>query len=121
LIVFSAAFVFILIRSSFRVAELAHGFSGKLANEQVPFMILEGGVMIVAIFLMTAFHPGRYCANEWKNKKVTKTVEERKFSIGSGSTANGSGYYPTGRPTNAAFNPATAPQQQWPMHDVRLQ
>ena len=54
-------------------------------------------------------------------KKVAKTVEERKFSIGSGSTTNGSGFYPTGRPTTAAFNPIAPQQQQWPMHDVRLQ
>jgi hypothetical protein len=119
--VFAFAFLFILIRSCFRVAELAHGFEGKLANEEVPSMILEGGMMILAVFLMTAFHPGRYCAQEWKKKKVTKMVEERKFSIGSGSTSNGSGFYPAGRPTNAAFNPAVAQQQQWPMHDVRLQ
>jgi hypothetical protein len=119
--VFALAFLFILIRSCFRVAELAHGFSGKLANEEVPFMILEGGMMIPAIFLMTAFHPGRYCGSEWKKKKVAKTVEERKFSIGSGNTSNGSGFYPAGRPTTAAFNPITAQQQQWPMHDVRLQ
>lgn len=113
--------MFILIRSAFRVAELAHGFDGKLANEEVPFMILEGGMMILAIFLMTAFHPGRYCAQEWKKPKAAKAVDDRKFSIGSGSTAAGSGYYPTNLPTNAAFNPAMAQQQQWPMHDVRLQ
>lgn len=112
------AFFFILVRSCFRVAELAHGFSGKLANEQVPFMILEGLMMILAVFLMTIFHPGRYVGHDWKKQK-SQTIEERKFSIGNGSTTNGSGFYPAGRPTNAAFNPTAA--QQWPMHDVRLQ
>ena len=117
---FTAAFVFILIRCSFRVAELAHGFKGKLANEQVPFMILEGGMMILAVLLMTIFHPGRYIGEDWRRKKAPALEAERKFSIGSGSATNGSGFYPAGRPTGAAYNPA-ASHQQWPMHDVRLQ
>jgi hypothetical protein len=61
------ATILILTRSCFRVAELAHGFNGKLANDQVIFMILEGGVMILATFLLTAFAPGRYIGSEWKN------------------------------------------------------
>jgi hypothetical protein len=64
---FAVATVLILIRSCFRVAELAHGFHGKLANDQVIFMIFEGGVMILATFLLTAFAPGRYIGKEWKN------------------------------------------------------
>jgi hypothetical protein len=121
--VFTAAFFFILVRSCFRVAELAHGFQGKLANEEVPFMILEGAMMIAALFLMTVFHPGRYIGHDWKKKKISveDQIAERKLSIGSGATTNGSGYYPNGRPTTAAFNAVSASQQQWPMHDVRLQ
>lgn len=119
---FTVAFFFILIRSCFRVAELAHGFQGKLANEEIPFMILEGGMMIGAIILMTIFHPGCYIGKDWKKRKPEsmETIEERKFSLGNGSINNGSGYYPNGRPTAAAFNPAVT-SNQWPMHDVRLQ
>jgi hypothetical protein len=30
-------------------------------------MIFEGGVMILATFLLTAFAPGRYIGKGWKN------------------------------------------------------
>jgi hypothetical protein len=56
-----------MVRSAFRVAELAHGFRSKLANNQTAFIILESCVMVFATFLLTAFHPGRYIGEEWKN------------------------------------------------------
>jgi len=57
---FALATLLVLIRSVFRVAELAHGFQGKLLNDQIAFMVLEGGVMVLAISIMTAFQPGRF-------------------------------------------------------------
>ncbi|TAQ90541.1 hypothetical protein B7494_g1120 [Chlorociboria aeruginascens] len=67
------ATLFILVRSTFRVAELVHGFNGKLANEEVPFMILEGAMIIVATGLMTILHPGSYLSTwavaGWSFKK----------------------------------------------------
>ncbi|TGO44146.1 hypothetical protein BCON_0588g00030 [Botryotinia convoluta] len=60
------ATVLILIRSIFRVAELVKGFQSKLANEEIPFMILEGAVMISATTIMTIFHPGLIIKRSWK-------------------------------------------------------
>lgn len=48
----------IFVRSVFRTAELQAGFHGALANEQVPFMILEGAMIISAVTILTVFHPG---------------------------------------------------------------
>ncbi len=48
----------IFIRSVFRVVELQEGFSGKLANNQVSFMILDGVMCIIACISLTAMHPG---------------------------------------------------------------
>ncbi|KAK6593337.1 rta1 domain-containing protein [Botrytis cinerea] len=62
----TVATVLILIRSIFRVVELAKGFQSKLANEEVPFMILEGAVMILATTIMTIFHPGLIIKGKWK-------------------------------------------------------
>lgn len=62
----TVATVLILIRSIFRVAELAKGFQSKLANEKIPFMILEGAVMISATTIMTIFHPGLIIKGKWK-------------------------------------------------------
>lgn len=60
------ATILILIRSIFRVAELAKGFRSKLANEEIPFMILEGAVMILASTILMESHPGRFLTGKWK-------------------------------------------------------
>ncbi|TEY31807.1 hypothetical protein BOTCAL_0775g00010 [Botryotinia calthae] len=62
----TVATVLILIRSIFRVAELAKGFQSKLANEEVTFMIFEGAVMILATTIMSIFHPGLIIKGKWK-------------------------------------------------------
>ena len=45
--------VAILIRCSFRVAELSGGFNGSLANNQASFMILDGAMMCIVVILLT--------------------------------------------------------------------
>jgi hypothetical protein len=39
------------------VAELSDGFGGKLANQEVTFMILEGVMIIIAVTAVTITHP----------------------------------------------------------------
>ncbi len=48
----------ILVRSAYRLAELQQGFDGKLANNELEFMILEGPMVFVAIIFLTVWHPG---------------------------------------------------------------
>lgn len=55
----------IFVRSVFRCAELQAGFHGKLANEQIPFMILEGAMIVSAVGILTAFHPGIAFKRQW--------------------------------------------------------
>lgn len=73
----------IIIRSTFRVAELNAGFDGKLANEEVPFMILEGGMISLALIAMSAFHPGRILGQNWSigkaNKREKATASETMY------------------------------------------
>ena len=122
---FGIAFGMILIRSCYRVAELSHGFDGKFANQEIPFMILEGGMMLFCTILMTIWHPGRFMAAEWK--RIKDVADERKFSIDSGRTVYGGGYYPNARrgahpSSDGSFQPS---QSSWPshgaMHQVPLQ
>lgn len=57
----AAATILTLIRSSFRVAELAHGFQSRLANDQVTFILLEGGGTIsTAAILLIIFPPASH-------------------------------------------------------------
>jgi hypothetical protein len=52
------ATVGILIRSTFRVAELTGGFHGKLWNNEIDFMSLDGAMVGLACLCLTGFHPG---------------------------------------------------------------
>ncbi|EXJ56921.1 hypothetical protein A1O7_07265 [Cladophialophora yegresii CBS 114405] len=58
LIAIAVAVLTILVRSVYRLAELQQGFDGKLANNELEFMILEGPMIFVAVGLLTAYHPG---------------------------------------------------------------
>lgn len=59
------ATVLIFVRSVYRVAELWDGFGSHLANDEVTFMIFEGPMIIIAVTLMTVFHPGRVFDDLW--------------------------------------------------------
>lgn len=56
----------IFIRSTFRVAELSGGFDGRLANDEVSFMVLEGTMVIIACVALTLCHPGLCFQGEWR-------------------------------------------------------
>ncbi|KAJ3004324.1 hypothetical protein HKX48_001317 [Thoreauomyces humboldtii] len=57
--------VLILVRCVYRVAELAGGFDGALANNEPLFMILEGPMIFISIFLLVVYHPGRVFEGMW--------------------------------------------------------
>lgn len=61
-----ASTLFIFIRSCYRVAELKEGFDGKLANQQVSFMILEGMMILLAVIPLTILHPGVAFQGSWR-------------------------------------------------------
>jgi hypothetical protein len=44
--------------SSFRGAKLSEGFGNALANNEVTFIALEGGMVASAVIMLTAMHPG---------------------------------------------------------------
>jgi len=68
------ATVFILIRSSYRVAELVGGFHGKLWNSEVYFMTLDGTMVAIASILLTALHPGLAFHGQWGSVKRSPDV-----------------------------------------------
>ncbi|KAL4815747.1 RTA1 like protein-domain-containing protein [Aspergillus spinulosporus] len=68
----SIATLVILVRSIFRCAELSEGFDGKLANDEVTFMILEAAMIGIAAVCLTVFHPGVVWKGQW-NEAVWST------------------------------------------------
>ncbi|KAL8677732.1 MAG: hypothetical protein Q9186_005867 [Xanthomendoza sp. 1 TL-2023] len=54
------AYLTILIRCVYRIAELAGGWKNDIMRNEAEFIVLEGVVIVIAVFCLTAFHPG-YC------------------------------------------------------------
>jgi len=61
------ATVAILVRCSFRVAELSKGFGSSLANNEVEFMVLDGAMMSIAVIVLTLGHPGPALGDMWQH------------------------------------------------------
>ncbi|TKA66064.1 hypothetical protein B0A49_06892 [Cryomyces minteri] len=67
----------IFARSVFRVAELSQGFHGALANQEATFMVLEGGMIVVAVGALTIFHPGITFGGRWADAGWTLRGEKK--------------------------------------------
>ncbi|TKA67984.1 hypothetical protein B0A49_07640 [Cryomyces minteri] len=67
----------IFARSVFRVAEPSQGFHGALANQEATFMVLEGGMIVVAVGALTIFHPGIAFGGRWADTGWTLRGEKK--------------------------------------------
>ncbi|UPK89664.1 hypothetical protein LCI18_000599 [Fusarium solani-melongenae] len=54
----SAAIILILTRCIYRVAELKDGYDGELIKHEIPFIILEGVMIVLAAIALCFGHPG---------------------------------------------------------------
>jgi hypothetical protein len=54
------AFITIFTRCIYRIPELAFGWRSELMRDEVDFIVLEGAMIVVAVAVLTIFHPG-YC------------------------------------------------------------
>ncbi|ORY17059.1 RTA1 like protein-domain-containing protein [Clohesyomyces aquaticus] len=77
-----AATALLFIRTVFRSVELSKGFSGKLANNEVEFMVLDGVMVILASLLLTVFHPDYGFDKRWNEAGF-------KFRSGKANTNQG--------------------------------
>ncbi|KAJ9605136.1 Envelope glycoprotein gp160 [Cladophialophora chaetospira] len=58
----------ILIRCSFRVAELSEGFKGELANDEALFIVFESVMMVICVCALTIAHPGVTLGAHWNKR-----------------------------------------------------
>ena len=75
LLALALATICIFIRSVFRVVELGEGWEGSLIKDQKLFIALEGAMVILAVLVLNAFHPG-LCFREGYVKKVKAAKDE---------------------------------------------
>ncbi|KAK1623517.1 RTA1 like protein [Colletotrichum phormii] len=74
------ATAFLFIRTVFRSVELSEGFGGKLANQEVEFMILDGTMIILACLCLTIFHPGVGFGKRWNEAKFRFRTSKAKIN-----------------------------------------
>ena len=72
----------IFIRCIYRVVELAQGFSGAIANAEGPFLAFEGPMIMLAVLMLTLFHPaivfrgGAWKASQWRGREKRLAAEK---------------------------------------------
>ncbi|KAJ7042169.1 RTA1-like protein [Mycena alexandri] len=57
----------LFIRSVYRIIELSGGWTGRVIQTQVYFLVLDGGMVTLAIYTMNIFHPGRLLGSPSEN------------------------------------------------------
>ena len=77
LVALGLATVCIFIRSVYRVAELSEGWTGALIQNQSLFIGFEGAMVIAAVSVLNAFHPG-YCFREGYKQKKYRNLFRKK-------------------------------------------
>ncbi|KAI0353300.1 RTA1-domain-containing protein [Trametes cingulata] len=70
--------VFILIRSIYRTIELTDGWSGRIIQTQVYFNVLDGAMIVLAMFTLNFFHPAFLLgkAERWNAKDPSEADSE---------------------------------------------
>lgn len=85
------ATVVVLIRSIFRVVELWQGFDGALWNDEIDFMVLDGGMVALATICLTALHPGPAYGGQWHAANWTLRSRKAEKSELNGTAAETTG------------------------------
>ncbi|KAH9855543.1 RTA1-domain-containing protein [Lenzites betulinus] len=70
--------LFILIRSIYRTIELTNGWGGRIIHTQVYFNVLDGTMIVLAMFTLNFFHPGFLLgkADRWNSKQPSEAGSE---------------------------------------------
>ncbi|KAI0635442.1 RTA1-domain-containing protein [Trametes polyzona] len=70
--------IFILIRSIYRTIELTDGWSGRIIETQVYFNVLDGAMIVLAMFTLNFFHPALLLgkADRWNVKEPSEVDSE---------------------------------------------
>ncbi|KAF7549425.1 hypothetical protein G7Z17_g6390 [Cylindrodendrum hubeiense] len=77
----SASILLILVRCVFRVVELQDGYDGSLIKHEVPFIILEGIVIVLAAMALCFGHPGLVFNRQLGSRSSSDS--EKGISLGS--------------------------------------
>ncbi|KAJ7743906.1 RTA1-domain-containing protein [Mycena maculata] len=73
----------LFIRSIYRIIELATGWNGRIIHTEVYFNVLDGGMVVLAIFTINFAHPGRLLGTKRPvPRKTYRAPESEQSSTG---------------------------------------
>ncbi|CAK7222918.1 hypothetical protein SBRCBS47491_005027 [Sporothrix bragantina] len=82
----TVAYVCILIRCIYRVAEMAGGWGNKIMQDEPSFIVLEGFMILIAVGILAGFQPG-YLFPQMANGRKQRLAMEAEAAA---AAANGS-------------------------------
>ncbi|CAJ2503031.1 Uu.00g104250.m01.CDS01 [Anthostomella pinea] len=65
LVAFSLATILLVVRTAYRVVEIAEGFDSSIAQDEVLFLVLDGVMVLIATLLLLGFFPARAFGQSW--------------------------------------------------------
>ncbi|KAF4457496.1 hypothetical protein F53441_546 [Fusarium austroafricanum] len=80
----SSSIILVLTRCIYRVAELREGYDGDLIKHEIPFIILEGVVIVLAAVALFFGHPGLV----FNKPQVISSVSQTEKGVAAGSDSN---------------------------------
>ncbi|KAI8624853.1 hypothetical protein F5Y19DRAFT_284533 [Xylariaceae sp. FL1651] len=72
LTVFTIATTLIVLRTAYRIVEIAEGFQSSIAQAEELFLVLDGAAMLVAAILLLAYFPARALGQSWSQTSARK-------------------------------------------------
>ncbi|KAJ7506174.1 RTA1-like protein [Mycena galericulata] len=72
----------LFIRSIYRIIELATGWHGRIIHTEVYFNVLDGGMVVLAIFTINFAHPGRLLGSLRTQVYSGKAINSQTSSTG---------------------------------------
>lgn len=77
---FDATAGLLLAFSIYRLLEMTSGLQGALFQQQTSFMVMNGGMPLISVAVLTALHPGRAFGHEaWSDSSLRKSNRDAAY------------------------------------------
>ncbi|CAK7208043.1 hypothetical protein SEUCBS139899_010877 [Sporothrix eucalyptigena] len=86
----AVAYMCILIRCIYRIAEMAGGWGNKIMQDQPSFIVLEGFMILIAVGILAGFQPGHFFPQMANSRKQRLAIEAEAIAANNDNDHSGS-------------------------------
>ncbi|KAI5923183.1 RTA1 like protein-domain-containing protein [Camillea tinctor] len=72
MVVFSIATVLLILRTAYRIVNVAEGFESSIAQDETLFLVLDGAMVLIATVLLLTFFPARAFGQSWSQTSARR-------------------------------------------------